>query len=83
MPPRLRRLGARDVLRALGELGFEVVATRGSHAKLRRELPDGTRQTLTVPLHASLAPGTFRAIVRQASRYVPEAELRRRFFDAR
>jgi len=81
MPPKLKRLGARDVLRALGAFGFEVVSTRGTHAKLRRVVPDGERQTLTIPLHRTLAPGTLQAIFRQASRYVAEAELRRWFFD--
>jgi predicted RNA binding protein YcfA (HicA-like mRNA interferase family) len=80
MPPRLRRLSGRDVLRILGAYGFEVVATRGSHAKLRRISGDGRRQILTVPLHRSLADGTLRAILRQAARFVPEDELRRRFF---
>ena len=81
MSPRLRRLTAREVLRALGSFGFEVVATRGSHAKLRRVLPDGQRHTLTVPLHRSLAPGTLRAIFRHAIRFVPEPDLRRWFFE--
>ena len=80
MPPKLRRLAPRDVLRALGAFGFEVVSTRGSHAKLRRVLPDGTRENLTVPLHRTLAPGTVHAIFRQVSRYVAESELRRWFF---
>jgi predicted RNA binding protein YcfA (HicA-like mRNA interferase family) len=80
MPPRLRRLSGREVLQILAAFGFEVVATRGSHAKLRRISRDGTRQILTVPLHRSLAVGTLQAIFRQASRFVPDAELRRRFF---
>ena len=80
MTPRLRRLSARDVLRALTRFDFEVVATRGSHAKLVREPADGTRQILTIPLHRELAPGTLRAIFRQASRYIPEDELRPFFF---
>ena len=80
MAPKLRRLAARDVLRALVGFGFEVVSTRASHAKLRRALPDGTRQTLTIPLHRRLAPGTLHAIFRQACRYVPEAELRPFFY---
>jgi len=82
MSSKLRRLGARDVLRALGAFGFEVVSTRGSHAKLRRLPADGTRQTLTVPLHRPLAPGTLHAVFRQASRYVAEAELQRWFFES-
>ena len=75
MAPRLRRLSAREVLAALGSFAFEVVSTRGSHAKLRRVTPDGVPQTLTVPLHRDLDPGTVRAIFRQATRFIPEAEL--------
>jgi len=77
---RLRRLGGRDVLRALGSFGFQIAASRGSHAKLRRVLPNGERQTLTVPMHKELAPGTLRAIFRQASRFIAESELRPWFF---
>lgn len=80
MSPRMRRLRARDVLRALGASGFEVVATRGSHAKLRRRSAEGAVQTITVPLHKELAPGTLHAIFRQAGRFVPPGELRPYFF---
>ena len=38
-------------------------------------MPDGSRQTLTVPAHRELDTGTCRAILRQASRYVPYEEL--------
>ena len=78
--PRLRRLTKRQPLSALRGVGFEVVATRGSHAKLVRVSPSGERQVLTVPLHSQLAPGMLRAIFRQAVRFVPESELRRVFF---
>ena len=78
--PRLRRLSSREVLAALGAFDFEVVSTRGSHAKLRRQSPDGVRQIITVPLHKELAPGTVRAIFRQATRFITEAELRPYFF---
>ena len=80
MSPKLRRLAAREVLAALGAFGFEVVSTRGSHAKLRRVLATGARQILTVPLHRELAPGTLRAVFRQAIRFIPEDELRPYFF---
>ena len=80
MSPRLRRLSSRELLRALGTAGFQVVSTRGSHAKLRRIAPDGAPQILTVPLHRELAPGTLRAIFRQACRFVPDDELRPLFF---
>lgn len=78
--PRLRRLSGRDLLRIFGAFEFHVISTRGSHAKLRRTLADGERQTLTVPLHKELAPGTLYAIFRQALRYIPEADLRPWFF---
>jgi predicted RNA binding protein YcfA (HicA-like mRNA interferase family) len=55
------------------------VATRGSHAKLRRVTDDGRRETLTLPLHRDLDVGTLQAIFRQA-RFLPEAELRKRFY---
>ena len=80
MAPRLRRLTARDVLRILQGFGFEVVATRGSHAKLRQVTPEGRRDTLTLPLHKQLDTGTVQAIFRQAVRFVPESELRKHFY---
>jgi len=80
MAPRLRRLASREVLAALARFGFAVVATRGSHAKLRRTTAEGLTQTLTVPLHKDLDRGTLHAIYRQAARFVPEAELRPSFY---
>jgi len=47
---------------------------------LCRELTDGTRQILTVPLHRELASGTLRAIFRQAARFIAPDELRPYFF---
>jgi predicted RNA binding protein YcfA (HicA-like mRNA interferase family) len=81
MPRRLKRLAARDVLKALSAFGFETVKTRGSHAKLKRVKPGGVVEILTVPLHKEIAPGTLRAIYRQTLRYVPENEVRPFFFD--
>lgn len=77
---RLRQMSARDVLRALGKFGFVVALMRGSHAKLVRVMPSGERQILTVPIHKQLAPGTVRAIFRQALRYIPESDLQPWFF---
>jgi predicted RNA binding protein YcfA (HicA-like mRNA interferase family) len=78
--PRLRILSGAQVIAALRHFGFEVVATRGSHAKLRREGLDRQRHTMTVPVHKELARGTVLAIYRQALRYIPDAELRPWFF---
>ena len=77
---RLRRLTSREVLRILRGFGFEIVSTRGSHAKLVRLTASGERQVLTVPVHAELPVGTIRALYRQASRFIDSVELRREFF---
>jgi predicted RNA binding protein YcfA (HicA-like mRNA interferase family) len=77
--PKLRRLAGRDVVAILQGLGFQQVSQRGSHVKLAREVT-GSRQILTVPLHAELDPGTLRAIFRQASRFISESELRPHFY---
>jgi predicted RNA binding protein YcfA (HicA-like mRNA interferase family) len=53
-----------------------VHSQRGSHIKLRRTLPDGTTQTLTVPAHATVKLGTLHAIFTPAVRFIPDAELR-------
>lgn len=79
MGPRLRRLSGADVVRALHGFGFEVVNTRGSHAKLRRVTAAGEAQVLTVPLHKELAPGTLQAIYRQGSRFIPREALHPHF----
>ena len=80
MSPKLKRLSGPEVVDILRIFGFEVHSQRGSHAKLRRIRAEGVRQTLTIPLHAELDIGTLRAIVRQATRYIPEAELRIHFY---
>jgi len=77
--PKLRVLSGREVVKILSKFGFEVVSQRGSHVKLRRVLPDETKQTLTVPLHEELDKGTLKAIIRQASRFISEEELKPHF----
>ena len=72
--------GGSVMIQELCASGFEVVATRGSHAKLRRVTEDDEKQTLTVSLHKGLDPGTIRAIYRQAARFIPESELRIWFY---
>lgn len=79
MTPRLRRVAGRDLIRDLRALGFDVVNVEGSHAKLRR-FHGAERQTLTIPLHDPLAPGTTVAIYRQLRRYVSEEQGRPIFY---
>lgn len=81
---RLKRLSSREILRLLGDFGFQVESMRGSHAKLvRRRRTEGdreVREVLVVPVHRESRIGTGRAIYRQASRFVPEDQLKPRFF---
>jgi predicted RNA binding protein YcfA (HicA-like mRNA interferase family) len=73
-------LTSREILGVLHGFGFDVIAQKGSHAKLCRELPGGERQILTVPIHREMAPGTILAIYRQAGRFIPESDLRLHFY---
>ena len=78
--PRLKRLTPCEILRLPGRFGFEVVSMRGGHARLVRIGPAGYKEILLVPVHRRLAVGTVHAIYRQASRFIPEEELRPGFF---
>ena len=78
--PRLRRLSSRQIIKALGGFGFEVESMKGRHAKLARVTDAGKREILVVPVHDSLPIGTISAIYRQASRFVPQQDLRAEFF---
>jgi predicted RNA binding protein YcfA (HicA-like mRNA interferase family) len=77
--PRLRKLSGEEVLQILSDFGFERFSQRGSHIKLRR-LIAGQAQTLTVPNHREIDRGTLQAILRQASKFIAERDLRRRFY---
>jgi predicted RNA binding protein YcfA (HicA-like mRNA interferase family) len=78
--PKLRSLSGQDLLRIFTGFGFHLVSQRGSHVKLRRILPGGRRQTLTIAIHGDVDKGTLRAIFRQALRYIVEADLRPHFY---
>ncbi len=77
--PRLRRLSGREVARVFEAVGFTIVSQRGSHMKLKRVIA-GNTEILTIPAHKELDTGTLRAILRQASRFIPESELRPNFY---
>lgn len=59
---KLPRLTGKAVLKALGEIGFEVVRVKGSHPCVRHA--DG--RTTVVPVHAgeTLGPGLLYKILR-------------------
>jgi len=57
-------ISGREVVAALGKLGYVLDRQRGSHMILRQQSPPHRR--LTVPDHGEVAKGTLRAIIRQA-----------------
>lgn len=60
-PKRLPVASGARVVRALEKDGFEVIGTKGSHCKLRRE-----SRTVIIPLHDELRPGALASILRAA-----------------
>jgi predicted RNA binding protein YcfA (HicA-like mRNA interferase family) len=73
--PRLRPLSGEELIRIFSKFGFDPVSQRGSRVKLRRTLPNGARQILTVVFHDEVDKGALRAIYRQALRFIDEAAL--------
>ncbi len=80
MSPKLRRLSGNEVLSILSKFGFAFHSQRGSHIKLRRTSLSGEKQTLTIVIHDDLDIGTLHAIFRQASRFIPEDQLKKEFY---
>lgn len=60
--PRRKRITGKQLIRALGNAGFVVIRTHGSHHRLRHS--DG--RITTVPVHAgeTIGPGLLSAILR-------------------
>jgi len=80
MPPRLKILSAKEVVSIFEEFGFKTLSQRGSHIKLRRATMEGLRETLIIPDHKELDKGTLKAIIRQASKYIPVDSLYPHFY---
>jgi predicted RNA binding protein YcfA (HicA-like mRNA interferase family) len=77
--PKLRTLAGKDLLRLFSSFDFHQHSQKGSHIKLRRTLPSGISQTLTIVNHAEVDRDTLNAIYRQAPRFIPEDQLRPHF----
>jgi predicted RNA binding protein YcfA (HicA-like mRNA interferase family) len=78
--PKLKRLTGKQALAILGKFGFEIYSQEGSHIKVRRFDEHGNKQNITFPKHKTLDTGTCHSIFRQASRYIPEDELKSYFY---
>ena len=62
MTDKLPILSGREVIKAVGKLGYTVNDQKGSHIHLRHPL----RRPLTVPNHPEVARGTLRIIIKDA-----------------
>jgi predicted RNA binding protein YcfA (HicA-like mRNA interferase family) len=62
MTVKLPIISGRDVVRALGKLGYVVNDQKGSHIHLRHPI----KRPLTVPNHPEIARGTLRIIIKDA-----------------
>ena len=68
---RLKPYSYKEVIKALGKLGFRAVRQRGSHLVLKGFFKDRKR-TVVVPKHREIAVGTLRGIMFQAGLTVEE-----------
>jgi len=66
---RLPTVSGRQAVAAFESAGFEVRRQRGSHIVL---VKPGFPETLSVPDHRQLKPGTLRALIRKAGLTVDE-----------
>lgn len=69
--PRLPRLSGRQAVAVFERAGFEVRRRRGSHIVMTK--PDHP-ETLSIPDHRQLKPGTLRALIRKAGLTVARFE---------
>ena len=67
--PRLPKVSGREAVAALERAGFQVRRRRGSHIVMVKR---GFPETLSVPDHRQLRPGTLRALIRKAGLSVEE-----------
>lgn len=67
---RLPQVSGKEVVKALGKLGYFVDIQHGSHIILRNEASPYRR--VTVPNHRTIAKGTLRSIIRDVGLTVEE-----------
>ena len=79
MPNKLRTLAGKEIVKFLERNGFSVRKTRGSHCKIYRTILE-RNQTLTIPMHSSIAKGTLHDIYQQILEYLPESDIGSFFF---
>lgn len=77
--PKLKVLSAKDVIGILENFDFVIVGQKGSHIKLKRVIAYGV-EVLTKPNHKEIDRGTLKAIFNQVRKFIPEDDLREKFY---
>jgi len=77
--PKLRDISGKKLVRVFEDFGFEIVKQKGSHIKMTRFF-DGSKQTLVIPNHISIAKGTLKEIYHQALMFLSEKEIKDFFY---
>ncbi|OGU81150.1 MAG: hypothetical protein A2W11_04625 [Ignavibacteria bacterium RBG_16_35_7] len=78
--PKLKVLSGEDVIKIFKTFGFVISGQKGSHIKLVRLLKNNVKQPITIPNHKEIDRGTLKAIIRQASKYIAEEDLKNHFY---
>ncbi len=78
--PKLRHLSGDEIGAILRRHGFTFHSQTGSHMKFRRVTPGGLEQMLIVPRYAEIDTGLMHTIFRQATRFIPEPDIRKDFY---
>jgi predicted RNA binding protein YcfA (HicA-like mRNA interferase family) len=63
--PKQKPVSGNKVIKALSNVGFQVVGTKGSHVRLKKKDINGIFIVI-VPLHPEIKRGTLKSILRQA-----------------
>ena len=63
---KLPVVSGEQLIRVLGQLGYETIRQRGSHVRLRKKAPAGDHN-ITVPMHDEIAKGTLNDILSDIS----------------
>ena len=77
--PKLKILSGSEIIKIFLSFGFEIVNQKGGHIKIRR-LKNSIKETLMILNHKQVDTGTTRAIMRQASKYIPLEILQKHFY---
>lgn len=59
---KFSQISAKDLIKILQKIGFNIISQRGSHIKLRKLKP--IRKTIIIPNHKIIRPGTLNNILK-------------------